>query len=529
VAPAVGGTLSRLLGRHQQDITLGAAAVVLVVTAVLPLLTLLVEALSGGASSAALLASARTWALLVRSLVLSAGVTLVAAGIGFPLGMLVARTDVPGRRTLWLMHGFTFFLPPFLIALGWFQWFGGEGFIGSERSAAVLFSEVGFITVLGVSFSPVVTSLVALGVLGVDPSLEEAARATATPARVLIRILFPAAWPAVALALLVVFSLAFSELGVAMFLRVDVYAAAVFARLAGIAYAPGEAFTLVLPLVPVAVGLVWLERRFSADRSFAVLGLRASREPMRLGRWKLPVTVVAWLITALSVAPMLGLVLRFCRSGEWIRPVLESAGRAPWNSLALAALAASVILGVAVGVAHAAARGLRLALALDALAVLSFVTPASLLGAGLIAVWNRPATNFVYTTLAILVVGCVARYAVIGIRVLASTFAQVPEHLEEAAAVAGARYWRRLFRIALPLGRRGVVLAWLLAVVFCLRDLETAVLFYPPGREPLTVRIFTLEANGPEAIVAGLAVLHIGLTALCVVAGGALLYRWKRP
>jgi iron(III) transport system permease protein len=529
VDPAVGWTLSRLLGRRQQDITLGAAAAVLVLTAVLPLLTLLVEALSGGASSVALLASARTWSLLFRSLVLSAGVTLVAASIGFPLGLVIARTDVTGRRTLWFLHGFALFLPPFLIALGWFQWFGREGFIGNESSAAILFSEVGFMAVLGVTFSPVVTSLVALGVLGVDASLEEAARTTASPARVLSRILLPAAWPAVALALLVVFSLALSELGVATFLRVDVYAAAVFARLAGIDYAPGEAFTLVLPLVPIALALLWLERRFSARRSFAVLGLRASREPMPLGRWKIPLTAMAWLITAVSIAPMLGLVLRFWRSGEGLRPVLESAGRAPWNSLALAALAASVIVGMAVGVAHAAARGLRLALALDAVAVLSFVTPVSVLGAGLIAVWNRPATNFVYATMAILVVGCVARYAVIGMRVLASTFAQVPEHLEEAAAAAGARYWRRLFGIALPLGRRGVVFAWLLAAVFCLRDLETAVLFYPPGREPLTVRIFTLEANGPEALVAGLALLQIGLTALCAVVGGALLYRWKRP
>ena len=37
-------------------------------------------------------------------------------------------------------------------------------------------------------------------------------------------------------------------------------------------------------------------------------------------------------------------------------------------------------------------------------------------------------------------------------------------------------------------------------------------LFYPPGGEPLTVRIFTLEANGPEAVVSGLAAIHIGIT-----------------
>ena len=62
--------------------------------------------------------------------------------------------------------------------------------------------------------------------------------------------------------------------------------------------------------------------------------------------------------------------------------------------------------------------------------------------------------------------------------------------------------------------------AWFLALVFCLRDLETTVLFYPPGREPLTVRIFTLEANGPEEVVSALAIIHVLATA------GALAIGW---
>ncbi len=85
--------------------------------------------------------------------------------------------------------------------------------------------------------------------------------------------------------------------------------------------------------------------------------------------------------------------------------------------------------------------------------------------------------------------------------------------------LAGAGYARRLWRIVLPMHRRAAVASALFAAVFCLRDLETAVSLYPPGGEPLTVRIFTLEANGPEAIVAALAVIHVGLTALLLLVG----------
>ena len=116
----------------------------------------------------------------------------------------------------------------------------------------------------------------------------------------------------------------------------------------------------------------------------------------------------------------------------------------------------------------------------------------------------------------------------VAIRVVASAVSQTPIDLEQAAAASGARFGRRLARIVLPLNARGVGLAWLLALIFCLRDLETAVLFYPPGGEPLTVRIFTLEANGPESVLAGLSALHIGMTAAVLVVGSMSISRWAR-
>jgi iron(III) transport system permease protein len=63
----------------------------------------------------------------------------------------------------------------------------------------------------------------------------------------------------------------------------------------------------------------------------------------------------------------------------------------------------------------------------------------------------------------------------------------------------------------------------LFTFAFCLRDLETAVMYYPPGGEPLTVRIVTLEANGPGAVVAGLALVQLVLGGACLGVGAWLL------
>jgi len=520
-----------LTSRTQQLLLVGLAALVLLGTGFLPLVLAALELPLAGAQglthARAALTAPATWALLVRSLALATSVTGLALALGVPLAALLAKTDVGGRQAAFLVHAFPMFLPPFLLALGWFHLLGRRGIFGTETTSQLLFSFAGVVLVLALAFTPVVTSLVALALRGIDPSFEEAARIVAGPRRVVTRILLPLAWPAAALAALIVFALAFSELGVPMFLRVRAYPAAVFARLGGVEYAPGEAFGLVVPLLGVALGLLGFERSLAARRSFPVLGLRQRATiPLPLGAWRGPAGGVVWVLAALSVLPVAGLTLKASAGGfagvpAWIGASLN-------NSVVSAGGAATIIAALGLVVGHGLARGRAGSRLLDAAAVLAFVTPPAVLGVGLISLWNRPVTHVVYGSLAIIVIGDVARYAVVGVRTMAAAVAQGPVEHEQAAAVGGAGFGRRLFRIVVPLHRFGLAGAWLLALVFCLRDLETAVLFYPPGREPLPVRIFTLEANGPESVVAALAVVQVALTAIIVAAGAALLRRAQR-
>jgi iron(III) transport system permease protein len=490
-----------------------------------PLTVLVVREASAGREAITLLYRSGAGALLLRSLVLSSVVTILALALGMVMAVAIARTDVRGFRTAAVLHAFPAFLPPFLLALGWFHLLGASGLVGSEATSRALFSEVGVVAVLVIAFAPIATALVALGLLSIDPSLEEAARVVAKPVRVVAAILIPAAAPAWVLAAIVIFTLSFSELGVPMFLRVDTFPAAVFSRLGGIDYAPGEALALVLPLVPVALALLAVERRLVGARSYAVLGPRSVlREAISLGRWRRIGSAAVWLVALTSIMPIVALAWRAVAGGG-LRQVGSWLGGAPWNSLSSAVVAATVISAIGLVVGHAAARRRARAGGLDAAAVLAFSAPAAVMGIGLIAIWNRPALQWAYGSAAILVVGYVARYAVIGIRAIGSLVAQTPLDLEESAACVGADYWRRLTRILLPLHWRGIGFAWLLALVFCLRDLEMAVLYYPPGGEPLSVRIFTLEANGPESVVAALALVLVGLTAAALCTGGWLLRR----
>ena len=515
--------------RWQQHMIIGGVGTIFVALALLPLLWPLFGLL--GRESGDILqsfhvfASSRPWVLLANSLGLSGAVVIGALALGTPMGLLLGRTDVVGRRVLLFAHGLPMFLPPFLLALGWFYLFGRRGYLGGEISATLLFSPVGHVALLSLVFTPVVTSLVVLGLWNLDPSLEEAARVSARPFRVAKDILLPAAWPSVALAGILVFALSFSELGVPMFLRVDVYPAAIFSRLGGIDYNPGEAFLLALPLVLVALAMVTGERWLFSKRPFDFFGMRHRHmELLPLGRWRGVLSTACWGLTLFSLFPIFALAFKagsgngFAKVGQWV-------GGSLLSSLVGSGFAATIIVGIGAVLGHARARELPGSRFPDLVGVLAFVAPAVLLGVGIIALWNRPSTRLIYGGVGVIVIGYVARYSIVGIRTVAVAVAQSRLSLEQAAAAFGAGYTRRLFSIVLPMHRRTLAVAWLLAAVFCLRDLETAVLYYPPDWQPLTVRIFTLEANGPEAVVAGLAMVQVAVTMVMLALGLLVLTR----
>jgi iron(III) transport system permease protein len=123
------------------------------------------------------------------------------------------------------------------------------------------------------------------------------------------------------------------------------------------------------------------------------------------------------------------------------------------------------------------------------------------------------------------VVAFVARYSALAVRATAAAFRQGGPAHEESAQASGAGYLRRLSRVVVPIHARGIGAAFVLVLVFCLRDLDLAAMLRPPGGDPLAVRILTLEPNGPPRVVAALSVLHASIVAVLLAAGGALFPR----
>ncbi len=84
-------------------------------------------------------------------------------------------------------------------------------------------------------------------------------------------------------------------------------------------------------------------------------------------------------------------------------------------------------------------------------------------------------------------------------------------------------------QIVVPLSGRGLLAAWLLAYIFCVRDLGITMLVYPPGGDTLPVRTFTLMANGPPDLVAALCMLMVAATLFPLFAFAIVVRRGRSP
>ncbi len=511
-------------GMRGWGITWSLVVSLVVLVCLAPLAALLVQLLSSATAVTRIwtvFSSTTSWLLLLRSIRLALGATALALALGLPLALFFASIRCRARPLLLLAHLFPLFLPPFLMALGWYHLLGPHE-LGRGRSLfAPLASEWGFVVMVGLTYMPAATGLTLLGLLGVDRGLEDAALVDVGPWRTVTRVLLPLARPAVTLAGLVIFALSLSELGVASFLRITTYQSLVMAQVGGVAFVPAEALGLLLPMILLGLALLGLERRAIGRRSFASLGTSlGGRRTYDLGRWRLPVTILAWAAALAPSLPLLGLAWRSGWSGvqlgwNWMGPTLVNTLEASFWTACLASA-----LGLVAG--WGLARGGRLAGLVDALSFLGFLVPGMVLGVGIVALWNHQATQFVYGSTLVLVLGLASRSMILASRAMAVAVSHSPVSPEEAALCLDGSYLRLLGRVVLPANARWLVAGWILGMVFAMRELSAVVVFYPPGGDTLPLRIFTLEANGPPRAVAGLSLIHVAATALVVGLGLAV-------
>jgi iron(III) transport system permease protein len=517
-----------------RTVVVATAAVLFAACCLLPIAYLLSVPLRDGPVAGNILSlDARQQTLLRNTTALGIGTALLATAIGAPLGLALARVPLRGKSLLRVALAVPTLLPPYIVGLAWTYLGGSRGLVASVTGQDLLsewiYSLPAAIVVLSLVFYPLSMLATELTLRRIDGRLEEAAVLVAPAGVVLRRITFPLAAPAILATALIIFVLAVSEFGVPGLLRVRVYTTEVFTAFAAL-YDFTRAIVLALPLVLLCLIVAVMAVALVGER--LVTGRRVSgASPVRLDAWRQPAEAVVIATVAIATGIPLIVLAGEALGAESLGAVFQGSGPAIVNSLLLATFGATAVVIVATWLGYARARaGARVGRIADALFIVVFAVPSTIVGVGLIGLWNRPGVlGAAYGTDAMFILGYLARFVPVAALAIAAATRYVPMSHEEAASVNGAGWLRTMIRIVLPQIRLGLVTAWVIAFVLAFGELGVSILIAPPGEATLPIRVYTIIANTPPSHVAALALLQASVILIPVaLLGGAVAVRKAR-
>lgn len=440
------------------------------------------------------------WLALGRSVSVCIFAGGVSLAIGWPLGVRIGLTTFPCRRVLLAFLALPLLLPSFLLAIGLSMLWRGLGGV-----SAVVWA----FACLGV---PLVTFAALAATLTVTRGQADAARLAGGESH-LLRLALRAAFPLAGLAAALAGVLTLADPGPGQIFGWPGAASELLTSFAARyerALATRQAVTLAVAAVVIAWPLAWKLAPEVAAGLFARDVNRPSPVHARsTAPWLAAVVVVC------TLPPLAGL-LKPLLAQPW--PLARAWGevtRTSADTLLYAGLAAGIAVVVAFALAWLSSHspGRRRWLVTLALALLA-LPPA------LVALWLVP-----WSGQFTLGVALALRGLPVAILFALRAVSSMPPSWADAARVHRVPRAAFLARVAVPWCSRWAWPAAGVAALLATAEVGTVLLLHPPGHGNLPLAVFTIMANAPEALVAMLCLLYVGIALSAAVVGQQLVRR----
>src|SRR5437660_1577849 len=501
---------------------------------------------------------------LITTVILATSSAMICCAVAAPMGWLVARTDMPLRRTIRALVTASFVTPPFLGAIAWELLAAPNSGLLNQLYRSIIgdpgadplfniYTLPGLIFVISCYTFPYVFVLVANALDRIPGDLEDASsilggRMWVTARRVTI----PLALPAVLAGALVAFLQAMTLFGSPAILAIPAGFHTMTTKIWSLFQYPPKpelAAAASIPLLLLTVLLLRAEQMILGRRGYTVVGGRQSDPRLvRLGGWKWVALGLAFLVLMNPVFLPYGALLNAAFSP--VATQLVTFATATWKNVHFVffelsatrlALKNTLILGVA-----SATAGTLIALvisyvtarkaivgwrALAFLATAPVAVPGIVLGVGLFLSYTRP-PFVLYGTLWILLIAFVTIALPAAYQQLQPAFRTVSVDLEEASRILGATRLQSLGHITAPLLRTIVIATWCFIFVGVIRELSAAIILFTSETKVISVLIFDLNESGDLGAIAVLGIIMLVITFAVVIAinripgfGGGVRFR----
>jgi iron(III) transport system permease protein len=495
----------------------------------------------------------RTYEILYNTLFFAVSSVSITLLIAVPLVWILMRTDIPFKKTIYVLLTIGILIPVFLRTIAWIlllsprigllnKWLMELFALSSPPFN--LYSLTGMAFVQGVSFVPGAFFMLAAAYRSMDPSLEEAAYTSGVgKLRTFLKINIPITWPAIAGVMVYLFMTAIAVFEVPAIIglpaRILVLSSLIFTSTTpstGLPdYGMAGAYGAIMLLLGLFLAYLYV-RLVKQGKKYTVITGRGYRpREIALGKWKwaalgfvffylsievfIPFAVLLWA----SFLPYLQLPSAEAFSSLTFKHYLDlpnHVGPRPFINtfiLMIAVPSITMILSVLVSWVvirtQVSFRGF-----LDTLVFIPHAVPGILMAVGLAYLGLAYRDYFpLYGTIAIIVLAHSINWIAYGTRTTNSVMIQVHRELEEAGKVSGASAPRVLGKIVLPLIAAGVLNSWIWIGMLSYREVTMSLTLMTRSNVVISTVVWQFWGSGWVPQVAALGVILI-LFATIVVA-----------
>lgn len=492
----------------------------------------------------------------LTSITVSVLTVLLCAVAGVPLAFLFERYAFPGRRLFAALAALPLVLPPLVGTVAFIFLCGESGILARSIQHAFHLSKApwslrGWGAILlfhTYTMYPFFYVLTGAGLQRVDAGLSEAARSLgASRTRVLFRVTLPQLTPSLIAAALLTFMTSMASFSAPLLFggNVRVLTLEIFnARQRG---DTSVALTETVLLALISLAALIFFQRYEGTRRFvaaAMKGTTRRRQTIESGLGRLLASGVAIIFSLLLALPIATLVLvSFSRDGSWTTETLppaytfanfariatdEDARSVFVNSLLMAGIAtlAALIWSFCVTALTATGKRSRWKRLISVLVLLPWALPGTVVAVSIAEAYGRPNAltgSFILVgTFWILPAVYFLRFMPLVVRAVQASIEQMDRALEEAAGVLGANWWRRFWRVRLPLVAPGALAGALLAFVIAMGEYVASVIVFTPTNRPVSIAIASAMRDFNLGTAAAYGVILIAMIGIVMIVAGRL-------
>lgn len=489
------------------------------------------------------------WAELLRPSTISATLHTIAVGalssafaltLGLGCALALATTNMRGKRLFAFLFAFSMMMAPQIVALA-FKTLAGPasplltviGLAPPPGTPNPMLSPGGIVLVLSLHHAPLAMLIVLGGMRAIPRHLVEAAEVDgATPLRIIGQILLPLLHRHLAAAWLLTFISAAGNFGIPALLGLPInfltLPTLIYRRLSS--FGPdviSEMAVLSMPIAAVTILAIVLASRMAGRDELTLEAGHRLTPFFRLGRWRGIVEALAGALVMLTVilpglsllgtalVPAIGvafrpenLTLNFFSEILFRQAATREAIR---NSFLFAGLAALLIGLAALPLALTVERSRSALVAtLRFISDLPYALPGVILAIAMILLFLKPLPLIgvsLYGSGTIIVLAYLSRFLPLGLKPVAAAIRQIDPSIEEAGAIDGAGFLRRLRALLLPLVLPAICAGMLLVFLTAFNELTVSALLWGPGSRTLGVVLFGLDEAGLAGEAAALGVI----------------------